>query len=134
MLSTQMVLSGVTVVAQTSPVATSGWYYISAFALMGIDINAAGSFCNDYLVIAGTYGPSAGGNFVGGYTTASFTDALFINAGDSIQMLCFPVQDIGSNVVIDGGLTAILINSGFDAKQARHSRARHPPVTPGAVK
>jgi hypothetical protein len=127
-------ISGATVAALTNPIATSGLYYIAGSALLHIDINDGGGFCYDALASTGNFSQWGGGNFVGGYEQASVTDALSINAGDSVELVCVTTNNNGSSYVYDAGLTVTLINSGNDAKRPRHSRVHHTPVTPGAGK
>jgi hypothetical protein len=123
-----------TVVAQTSPIATSGLYYISGSAMLFINFNDGGGFCYDTLASTGNSSQWGGSNFVGGYQQISVTDALSINAGDSVQLVCETNQSNGYSYVYNAGLIATLINSGSDAKKPRHSRMQQPPVTPVAGK
>ena len=126
-----MFLPAPTVVAQTNPIATSGLYYISGSAMLFININDGGGFCYDTLASTGSASQWGGSNSVGGYQQTSVTDALSINAGDSIQLVCQTDNNNGFSFVFNAGLTATLINSGSDApKKAGHSRTsksqRHP--------
>ena len=132
-LGSQLFLRHPVVVAQISPIETSGLYYISGSARLDIALDDAGGFCFDALVsseIANQIGESSNR----GRITVSITDALFINAGDSVEKWCYSGVNSPSSSVLNAGLTAILINSEFDAKQARRSRVHHTPVTPGAGK
>jgi hypothetical protein len=123
------------VVAQISPVATSGWYYISGSVLVYLDttfdVNVS---CFDNLSNGRISQLSGGTTSISGFVTVSLTDALFINAGDYVTLWCQGQIDSPVSFVENAGLTAILINNAVDGKQARHSRLHHAPVMPGAVK
>jgi hypothetical protein len=131
-LGSQLFLGKSVIVAQTSPIATSGLYYILGSAMVWVDLNDSAVFCYDALTSNGSPSQAAGGS--SGIITATLADALFINAGDSVMMLCYSGKGDASSFVSNAGLTATLITSGVNAKKARHSRAYHAPFAPGAVK
>jgi len=116
------------VVAQTNPIQVSGVYYINATALLDVDTGDAG-FC--FVTVASNGGSDnlyGGGGGVNSPTAlqASIADAWTVSAGDAVQMVCFSGFGDSNTTVQNASLTAILINSGFDAKKLKHS---HPVVS-----
>jgi len=117
-------------VAQTAPVATSGAYFISATALLDIDTgDDGGAFCYDTTASSGE--PiQYGGSSIAGFQQAAVTDQIQVTAGDSVQFFCYGSEGNVSEV-FNGGLTATLINSAFDAN-AKHRHAHAASVRPPA--
>ena len=105
---------------QTNPVGTSGTYFISAGVLPFVASGDNDVFCYDTLTSLGAGNPSQwGGSFQNGnYAQVSISDALFISAGDSVQVYC---ESGGSNgsYVFNAAVTATLINSANKAKSAK---------------
>jgi hypothetical protein len=122
-----------TIILQTNPVPTSGVYYITASALLEVaSADPEGAFCYDTLASTGSasqYGGS--GDAADRLQQASISDALFINAGDSVQLWCESALG-GGSYAFNAGITATLINSAVDAPRARHSHAR--PTSPKGQK
>ena len=117
-----------TLMLQTNPVGTSGTYFISAGVLAYVAAGDTYVFCYDTLASVGTGGQSSGGggSQFGNYIPVSITDAIFISAGDSVQLWCYSGGTNGSNA-LNGGLTATLLNSSNKAKTAK---PQHLHVTP----
>jgi len=124
--SSNIPLFGSTVILQTNPIRTSGLYYITASALVGVDLNDGAAFCFDQLTSTQQYSQWGGGSFVGGYQQASVTDALNISAGDSVQLVCVLDSYSGNSFVFDAGMTATLIDSGSDAPRVNPHAHRRP--------
>jgi hypothetical protein len=115
-------------VNQTAPVATAGVYYFTASALLRIDSgDTGGDFCYTTTANNGTSTHSIGGSsLLGGFQTISMTDVFTMAVGDSAELWCYDA-DTGNGLsgVFNSSLTAILINSAFDAKKPRPLRV-HP--------
>jgi hypothetical protein len=116
---------------QTNPVGTSGTYFISAGVLPFVASGDNDVFCYDTLTSLGAGNPSQwGGSFQNGnYAQVSISDALFISAGDSVQVYC---ESGGSNgsYVFNAAVTATLINS---ANKAKSAKSQHPHANPDQV-
>jgi hypothetical protein len=103
------------VVAQTAAVQTSGTYFISASALLSIDVNDY-AFC--YVTPTSSETDDAfygGGGVSNSLQQASVTDSWFLGVGDSIQMMCFNGITGGNTYTPDTTITATLINSAIYA-------------------
>ena len=110
------------VVAQTNTIATSGTYFISASAMPFVSSDGTFAFCFDTLASSGTASQYGGAFATGNYVSASISDVLFVEAGDSVQLLCYASGS--SSEAFDAGITATLINRP-DAAKKKHSRHRH---------
>jgi hypothetical protein len=111
-------LGSPTVVAQTAPIETAGWYFISASALLFIDYRDNGAACwpttADTGIVDGNPGGSSGnanGVIVAGETQASITDIFYISSGDAVQLECSSGLNDANTFVNNASLTATLINS-----------------------
>jgi hypothetical protein len=96
-------------VAETAPVATTGTYYITASAFLSVDPNDGVAWCYDTTPFTGYIRSTGGGTAY--YSQASITDALIVNAGDSVQLWCYSGEGDGFSFVLNAGLTATLIDS-----------------------
>jgi hypothetical protein len=115
----------------TNHAQTDGWYFLSLSTMIWVDANDGGAFCYDSLNSTGTPSQYGGSSLVGGYQQISINDALFIAAGDYAQVSCYSSNGDGNSFIYNGGLTATLINSFFDAKSAgdphrRKNRSKPP--------
>jgi hypothetical protein len=119
-----------TLVLQTSPVATSGTYFISASASVQIDpSDKSAVLCYDTTARSGIPFQFGGSDSVLNQQV-SITDVVSVSAGDSFQLFCYGSVDL-TDEFNNGGLTATLINNASDAsKKPRHPRTFHLPVTP----
>jgi hypothetical protein len=127
--NSQTSLGSQTVVLQTSPVATAGWYFISASALLSIDSADLAAYCYVSTVDTGVNDGNYGGSSaVGNYQQASITDYFFVGSGDAFQLVCYSNANDANTFVNNAGLTATLINS-LDAAAAAAVKPRHEPST-----
>ena len=112
------------------PIQTSGMYFVSASALLVIDANDSAAYCYD-AIRSNPYPRQYGGSNLANYTRqASITDAVYVNAGDAIQLWCYGYYGDGYSYVYNAELTSILINtanSGPD-KHSPHMQAPPPPA------
>lgn len=95
---------------------TASWYFVSASLMLYVDANDGGAFCYDSLHSTGTVGQYGGSSVTGGYQQVSITDAVFLNAGDYVQVSCYSENGDGSSFLYNGAITALQINSFFAAK------------------
>jgi hypothetical protein len=117
-------------VAQSNPVASSGTYFLSASVLLDIEDNSnnSGAFCYDTTSSSGSPFQFSGSSSSLDQT-ASITDVIKVNAGDSFQLFCYGSD---SSELINAGLTATLINTVSDASaKPRHPRTLRIPGTSG---
>jgi IPT/TIG domain len=118
-------------VAQNT-VQTAGTYFVSASALLVISYDDGAGYCYDTLASSGTPRQYGGSN-LGEYTQqASITDAVYANAGDSIQLWCYGYNGYDTSYVYNGGLTSTLINT-VTTKPGKHRGQRLAPP-PGPVR
>jgi hypothetical protein len=117
-----------TLVAQNS-VQTSGTYFVSASALLSIDSYDGSAYCYDTLGSYNSPRQYGGSSLAGYYQQASITDALYVKAGDSIQLWCYGYYGDGNSYVYDVALTSILINSASVDPMMRRGTQRHAPPT-----
>jgi hypothetical protein len=115
-----------TLVAQTNPIATSGVYFVSTSAMPYIVTGDTYAFCFDTLASNGSPFQYGGGYGSDVYVTTSTTDAIFIGAGDQVQLWCYTAGTNGS-FVFNAGITATLINSADKAKKGRSGHGHQPP-------
>jgi hypothetical protein len=94
---------------------TSSWYFVSASLMLYVDVNDGGAFCYDSLHSTGTVSQYGGSSVVGGYQQVSITDAVFLNAGDYVQVSCYSENGDGSSFLYNGAITALQIDSFFAA-------------------
>jgi hypothetical protein len=115
-------------IAQSNPVATTGTYFVSASAFLDIESSDnTGAFCYDTIASSGAPFQFSG-SLTNGLQPASITDVIRVSAGDSFQLFC---SGSDSSEFLNGGLTAILINSVSDSsKKPRHPRSLHLPGVP----
>jgi hypothetical protein len=109
---------------------TSGTYFVSASALLGIDASDGAAYCYDEIrsyPVPRLYG---GSNMAGSYQQASITDAVYVNAGDAIQLWCYGYYGDGYSSVYNAELTSILINTvnAGPGKRSPHQQAPPPPA------
>ena len=102
---------------------TASWYFVSASVLLYVDVNDGGGFCYDAPHSSGVVSQYGGSSETGGYQQVSITDAIFLNPGDYVQVLCYSENGDGGSFLYNGALTAIQIDSFFAAK--------HVPTTTG---
>jgi hypothetical protein len=116
---------------QTNTITTSGTYFISAGVLPFVASGDNDVFCYDTLASLGAGSPSQwGGSFQNGnYAQVSISDALFISAGDAVQVYCESGGSTGS-YVFNAGLTATLINN---SNKAKGGKSQHPQANPEQV-
>jgi IPT/TIG domain len=118
-------------VAQNT-VQTTGTYFVSASALLVISYDDGAGYCYDTLASSGTPRQYGGSN-LGEYTQqASITDAVYANAGDSIQLWCYGYNGYDTSYVYNGGLTSTLINT-VTTRPGKHRGQRLAPP-PGPVR
>ncbi len=115
-----------TLVAQNS-VQTSGFYFVSASALLSIDTNDGAAYCYDTLGSYNSPRQYGGSNLAGYYQQASITDAVYVKAGDSIQVWCYGYNGDGASYVYNAALTSTLINSASIDPMMRRGTQRHAP-------
>ena len=113
-----------------NPIQTSGTYFVSASSLLVIDANDGAAYCYD-AIRSNPYPRQYGGSNFANYTQqASITDAVYVNAGDAIQLWCYSSYGDGYSYVYNADLTSILINtanSGPD-KHSPHQQVPPPPA------
>jgi hypothetical protein len=128
-----------TLVAETVPVAVDGEYYFNASARVLVDYADVGVYC--YVTYA-SRGASSDGN-VGGPNNpfpvtqlinligeATVTDYWVIPAGDKAQLYCYSELDDANSVVLNLGMTVVLVNSSAaQLSAAAHENAR-PEIVP----
>lgn len=95
---------------------TASWYFVSANVLLYIGANDGGAFCYDAVHSTGTPSQYGGSSIPGGYQQVSITDAVFLNPGDYVEVLCYDWNGAGTSFLYNGALTAIQIDSFFAAK------------------
>jgi len=116
--------SGRQIIMQTNPVGVSGTYFIAAQVLPYVEPGDSDVFCFDTLASTGGTPSQWGGSFQSAnYAEASITDAIFVAAGDQVQIGCETSGDNGS-FVFSANITATLINSSNSAKKGQ-IRNRH---------
>ena len=119
-------LGSPTVVAQTNAIQSTGVYYINATALISIDFNDSAAYCYVTTASSGAFdGISGGSSNAGFWEQASVSDSWFVGAGDVVQMVCYSNSGDGNTYSNNASVTAILINSAFNAKP-KHSRQLRP--------
>jgi Collagen triple helix repeat (20 copies) len=94
---------------------TSAWYFVSASVMLYVDASDGGAFCYDSLHSTGTPSQYGGSSVPGGYQQVSITDAVFLNAGDYVQVSCYSENGDGSSFLYNGAITALQISSFFAA-------------------
>jgi hypothetical protein len=123
-------LGAIAVVVATNPMQVTGTYYINATAL--VYVGPSDSFAECFVTIGsngnpdGLYGESSS---PGHEQSVSIADSWFVGAGDFVALLCDSNHNDANTFVANSSLTAILINSAFDAKKAQHPRhvlSNHP--------
>jgi len=123
-------LTSTNIVYLTSSLATtSSWYFVSASVLLFIDGSDGGAFCHDARSSDGLVGQYGGSSLVGGYQQVSITDAIFLNPGDTVQILCSSDNGDGHSFIYNGALTVTQVGSFFDAQPATRA-----PKQPGHAK
>ncbi len=95
---------------------TASWYFVSASLLLYVDANDGAAYCFDSLHSTGTASQYSGSSLTGGYQPVSITDAVFLNAGDYVQVSCYSENGDGGSFLYNGAITALQINSFFAAK------------------
>ena len=120
-----------TLVAQTNVVGTSGTYFISASAMPFIKTGDSYVFCFDTLASSGSPSQYGAGYGSGVYVNPSITDALFVGAGDSVQLWCYAGGNNGS-LAFNAGITATLINN-HSPLRAQKRQPLRPRVRPEQV-
>ena len=101
-----------TVVAQTAPIETAGWYFISASALLKIDDeDTSGAFWWAAPASTETNDGNIGGSDSHGNQQASITDIFYVSSGDAVQLDCLSNVNDANTFVNNASLTATLINS-----------------------
>jgi collagen triple helix repeat protein/IPT/TIG domain-containing protein len=104
-------------VAQNT-VQTSGTYFISASAEVMVGYYDGSTYCYDSLA-SNSYARQYGGsNLSNYYQQASITDAVYANAGDSIQLWCYGYYGYEDSYLYNAGLTSILINGAVNQNAA----------------
>ena len=110
-----------------NPIQTTGMYFVSASALLVIDAYDGSAYCYD-MVRSSPYPRQYGGSNLASYTQqASITDAVFVNAGDAIQLWCYGYNGDGSSWVYNAELTSILINNAYSGPNKYSPRRQAPP-------
>lgn len=110
-----------------NPIQTSGMYFVSASALLVIDANDGSAYCYD-AIRSNTYPRQYGGSNLANYTQqASITDAVYVNAGDAIQLWCYGGYGDGYSWVYNAELTSILINTAYSGPDKYSPRRQAPP-------
>ena len=84
------------------------------------------AFCSTPWQATGSLFQYGGGYGSDVYVTTSTTDAIFIGAGDAVQLWCYSGGTNGS-FVFNAGITATLINSADKAKKGRSGHGHQPP-------
>ena len=103
-----------TIVLQTVPVSTTGFYFISSSALLYLDSSDYAAYCHITTVNSGVNDGNYGGSSaVGHYQQASITDYFWVGAGDAFELSCSSNAGDANTFVYSASLTATLINS-FD--------------------
>lgn len=125
-------------VAQSNTIQTSGVYYINSTALLDVG-QGEGAYCYTTTVFngAGVF-DSQGGSSAGVPTNsgifqqAAASDAIFVSAGDALQLWCYNSTNNGSNnsSVFSSFSTATLIGKA-SAKKAPASKSFAPSVVGG---
>jgi len=120
-------------VAQNT-VQTTGTYFVSASALLVIGYYDGAAYCYDQLASANTPRQYGGSN-LGNYTQqAIIVDSVYVNAGDSIQLLCYGYYGTGDTEVYNAALTSTLINT-VTTKPGKHRGQRQaPPPGPAGTR
>jgi Collagen triple helix repeat (20 copies) len=95
---------------------TASWYFVSASLMLYVDASDGGAFCFDSMHSTGVASQYGGTTLTGGYQQVSITDAVFLNAGDYVQVSCYSENGDGSSFLYNGAITALQINSFFAAK------------------
>lgn len=95
---------------------TASWYFVSASLLLYVDASDGGAFCYDAVHSTGTPSQYGGSSVPNGYQQVSLTDAVFLNAGDYVEVSCYSEFGDGSSFLYNGAITAIQIDSFFAAK------------------
>jgi len=120
-----------TVVAYTPLVPTDGVYFIDASAILYEDSDDNGVYC--YAAPSSdpglhSYDFLGGGDVSGHFQQASTTDVWSINAGDSLELLCYSNSGDLNSYTYDAEINAVLINSvDQSAKRKGHAAL---PLTP----
>jgi hypothetical protein len=125
-------------VAQSNTIQTSGVYYINATALLDVG-QGEGAYCYTTTVFngAGVF-DSQGGSSAGVPTNsgifqqAAASDAIFVSAGDALQLWCYNSTNNGTNnsSVFSSFSTATLIGNA-SAKKAPASKSLEPSLVGG---
>jgi hypothetical protein len=118
-------LPGALIAQNTVP--TTGTYFISASAILYIDYYDGGAYCYDRLAsgAAHIYG---GSDLAGYYQQASISDALYANAGDSIQLWCYGAFADNYSFVYNAELTSVLINTIYPEQGMHKAQRQAPPA------
>jgi hypothetical protein len=125
-------------VAQSNTIQTSGIYYINATALLDVG-QGEGAYCytttgfNGAGVFDSQGGSSAGVPTNSGiFQQAAASDAIFVSAGDALQLWCYNSTNNGTNnsSVFSSFSTATLIGNA-SAKKAPASKSFAPSVSGG---
>jgi hypothetical protein len=102
-----------TLILQTGPVPTTGFYFFNASALVSVDSADVGVFC---YVSYGARGGSSDG-IMGGLSNpfsstiegqASIVDYWGISVGDTAQLYCYSNGEVAASAVEDAALTVTL--------------------------
>jgi hypothetical protein len=107
-------------------VQTSGTYFISFSAVLSIDYYDGAAYCYDSLASNSNPRQYGGSNLSNYALQASITDAVYVNAGDSIQVWCYGYYGDGNTEVDTAGLTSTLINT-VTTRPGKHGRQRMAP-------
>jgi len=121
-------LGSPSVVLKTLPISTSGVYYVNASAYFFVDGGDTGVEC--YVTPAseedspdGLYG---GSNIQAQTQTLAIADYFYVDAGDSLELVCFSGTDDSSSAIYAAGLTAVLIGNSDVAAAKPRPELRHP--------
>jgi hypothetical protein len=95
---------------------TASWYFVTANLLLYVDANDGGAFCYDDIHSTGTASQYGGSSLPGGYQQVSISDAVFLNAGDYVEVKCYSWNGDGSSFLYNGALTAIQVDSFFASR------------------
>jgi Collagen triple helix repeat (20 copies) len=95
---------------------TASWYFVSASLMLYVDASDGGAFCYDSLHSTGVVSQYGGTSVTGGYQQVGITDAVFLNAGDYVQVSCYSEGGDGLSFLYNGAITALQINSFFAAQ------------------
>jgi hypothetical protein len=113
------ITSNYTLVASSPSISTAGFYYISGSATIGL-ANEDYVGCYVYSILDGQVSnfSEVGPGYApyGTYAPVNFNGASYLFAGDQLQLWC--VSDYNS-IFLDGGFTAILVNSSNNQAQAK---------------